>query len=279
MAVTIAVVAPGAMGSAVGARLVGRGARVLTSVAGRSAATVARAEAAGMETASDEAIAAADIILSIVPPNEALPLAARLAAAIGRVESSPIYVDLNAINPVTARALGAALSGCRAIYLDGTIIGLPPMPDGVGPTFYLAGESGNAAATLAGLGLVVKTLAGGIGAASALKMTYGGMTKGLTALASAMILAAQREGAAEALAAELGASQKEMFARLARSVPDMLPKAYRWVPEMEEIAAFLGEDDPASGIYTAMARFYERIAADDGVLGGELKGFFASGSK
>lgn len=274
MAVTIAVVAPGAMGSAVGARLVGRGARVLTSVAGRSAATVARAEAAGMDAVSDEAIAAADIILSIVPPNEALPLASRLAAEIARVESSPIYVDLNAINPVTARAVGQALAGCRAQYLDGTIIGLPPVPDGVGPTFYLAGVGGTAGDTLASHGLVVKTLAGGIGAASALKMSYAGMTKGLTALAAAMILGAQREGAAEALAAELGTSQKDMLAGLARSVPDMLPKAYRWVPEMEEIAAFLGKDDPASGMYLAMARFYQRIADDDGVLGAALKGFF-----
>ncbi len=274
MAVTIAVVAPGAMGSAVGARLVGRGARVLTSVAGRSAATVARAEAAGMEAVSDEAIAAADIILSIVPPNEALPLASRLAGAIGRVEGAPIYLDLNAVNPVTARAVGAALSGCRAAYVDGAIIGLPPVADGKGPTFYLAGESGTAADTLASHGLVVKTLAGGIGAASALKMTYAGMTKGLTALAAAMILAAQREGAAEALAAELGVSQKELLARLRKSVPDMLPKAYRWVPEMEEIAAFLGEEDPASGMYLAMARFYQRVADDRGV-GEELKGFFA----
>lgn len=277
MAVTIAVVAPGAMGSAVAARLVGRGARVLTSVAGRSAATVARAEAAGMEAAADEAIAAADVILSIVPPNQAVPLASRLAGAIARVESSPIYVDLNAVNPVTARAVGQALSGCRAAYVDGAIIGLPPVADGKGPTFYLAGESGTAADTLASHGLVVKTLAGGVGAASALKMTYAGMTKGLTALASAMILAAQREGAAEALAAELGSSQKELLARLRKGVPDMLPKAYRWVPEMEEIAAFLGEDDPASGMYRAMAQFYQRVA-DDEVLGEQLKGFFADGA-
>ncbi len=276
MAVTIAVVAPGAMGSAVGARLVGRGARVLTSTAGRSAATVARAEAAGMEPSPDEAIAAADVILSIVPPNEALPLATRLATAIGRVESAPVYVDLNAINPVTARAVGQALAPCRAQYVDGAIIGLPPVPDGKGPTFYLAGISGTAVDALESHGLAVKTLAGGIGAASALKMTYAGMTKGLTALASALILAAQREGAAEALAAELGSSQKELLARLTKSVPDMLPKAYRWVPEMEEIAAFLGEDDPARGIYLAMARFYQRVADDNEATGSALKGFFVA---
>ena len=277
MAVTIAVVAPGAMGSAVGARLATRGARVLTSVEGRSPATRERANAAGMETATDEAIAAADIILSVVPPNEALPLAQRFAAHITRIESAPIYVDLNAVNPVTAREVGQALAGCPARYVDGSIIGMPPKPDGAGPTFYLAGETGSAADTLASYGLVVKTLAGGIGAASALKMTYAGMTKGLTALGAAMILAARREGAADALAAELGSSQKELLARLSKSVPDMLPKAYRWVPEMAEIAGFLGSQDPAAGIYAAMSEFYQSIADDsegEAVKAAELKAFF-----
>ena len=63
-----------------------------------------------------------------------------------------------------------------------------------------------------------------------------------------MILAAQREGAADALAAELAISQKELLARFSRGLPDMLPKAYRWVPEMQEIAGFLGSEDPASAI-------------------------------
>ena len=277
MAVTIAVVAPGAMGAAVGARLAARGALVLTSVEGRSPATRERAEAAGLEAATDAEIAAADIILSVVPPNEALPLARRFAAEIARIESAPVYVDLNAINPATAREVGQALAGCKARYVDGSIIGLPPKADGAGPTFYLAGEFGSAAHTLESYGLVVKTLSGGIGAASALKMTYAGMTKGLTALATAMILAARREGAADALAAELGSSQKELLTRLSRSVPDMLPKAYRWVPEMAEIADFLGPDDPAAGIYEAMSRFYQSIADDregDGTKAADLKAFF-----
>ena len=156
---------------------------------------------------------------------------------------------------------------------------LPPKPDSAGPTFYLAGETGSAADTLASYGLVVKTLTGGIGAASALKMTYAGMTKGLTALGAAMILAARREGAADALAAELGSSQKELLARLSKSVPDMLPKAYRWVPEMAEIADFLGPNDPASGIYAAMSQFYQGIADDregDGEKAADLTGFFGA---
>jgi hypothetical protein len=42
----------------------------------------------------------------------------------------------------------------------------------------------------------------------------------------------------------------------------MYPKAYRWVAEMEEIAAFLGEDAAGRDLYQTMARFYARLAAD-----------------
>ena len=278
MPVTIAVVAPGAMGAGIGARLVSRGALVLTSLQGRSAATQGRAEAAGMTPATDEALAAADLILSVVPPDQAVPLARRLAASIGRVESAPIYVDLNAINPATAREVAQALAGSKARFVDGSIIGLPPKPDSDGPTFYLSGDTEDAQATLAAYGLSVKALPGGVGAASALKMTYAGLTKGFTALGAAMILAARREGAADALAAELGSSQKEMLARLSRSVPDMLPKAYRWVPEMQEIAEFIGPDAPGGAIYRAISDLYRAIAEDHaqhGALEQELLGFFA----
>ena len=100
-----------------------------------------------------------------------------------------------------------------------------------------------------------------IGAASALKMSYAGITKGLTALASAMMLAATRAGAAEGLRAELERSQPQLLAWFNRMVPSMYDKAYRWVGEMEEIADFTGPE--AAAIYQAIARFYEGMAADN----------------
>src|SRR5258708_26906900 len=78
MSTNIAILAPGAMGSAVARRLNEHGARVLTSLAGRSEATAKRAAAAGMIAAGDADIADADIVLSIVPPAEAVALAQHL---------------------------------------------------------------------------------------------------------------------------------------------------------------------------------------------------------
>ncbi len=117
-------------------------------------------------------------------------------------------------------------------------------------------------ARLNDVGLVFRPVDGDIGAASALKMTYGGITKGLTAVGSAMLLAAERAGVAEALHAELAASQPNLLAYFQRSVPDMFGKAYRWVAEMEEIAHFTG-GGPSREMYEAIADLYERLAADN----------------
>lgn len=93
-------------------------------------------------------------------------------------------------------------------------------------------------------------------------MSYAGITKGLTALTAAMMLAAARAGAADALHRELAESQPELLARFTRNMPDMYPKAYRWVAEMEEIAEFAGEDAATRKIFEGVARLYERLAAD-----------------
>jgi L-threonate 2-dehydrogenase len=115
---------------------------------------------------------------------------------------------------------------------------------------------------LARHGLQVKLLDGPIGTASGLKMSYGGMTKGLAALAAAMILAATRFGAAAELATELAESQPEMLAWFGRSVSAMYPKAYRWVAEMQEVAIFAGEDAATQQIFRGFAALYEELAKD-----------------
>jgi hypothetical protein len=92
-------------------------------------------------------------------------------------------------------------------------------------------------------------------------MSYAGITKGITALGSAMMLGAARFGCAEALIAELSSSQPQLFNYLGASIPRMYDKAYRWVAEMEEIADFHGSGRPAADIYPAIARHYEFLAA------------------
>ena len=258
----VAIIAQGAMGSAVGKRLVERGLAVTTSLAGRSEASAKRARAAGMMPVSDEEVARADFFLSIVPPADALPMAEKMAALIARSNRKPIYVDCNAVNPPTKTKIARVIIETGSPFVDVGIIGAPPQAGYDGPAFYASGQDAVRFAPIGGFGLDVRVIEGPIGAASALKMSYAGITKGLTALSSAMLLAATREGAAAALQAELARSQPALLAWFKRAIPNMFPKAYRFVGEMEEIADFVGDDAAARQMFEAYAKLYERIAAD-----------------
>jgi putative dehydrogenase len=262
MTPVVAVIAPGMMGAAVGKRLVDNGVKVLTSLTGRSAETATRAKAACMAAAGDEEIAASDFILSILPPGDAVALAERFQPALKASNAKPVYVDCNAINPKTVDRVAAVIAPTDCPFVDSGIIGSPPKPGDAGPRFYASGPAAASFATLRQYGLDVRVLDGAISAASALKMSYAGITKGTQAIGAAMMLAATRAGSADALFAELSSSQKEMFAWFKRGLALMPPKAYRWVAEMHEIAGFVGEDPTAHELYEGAAHFYERIAED-----------------
>src|SRR5579885_1824949 len=190
----VAIIGAGEMGAAVGRRLMIRGARVVTSLQGRSRDSAARVSRAGLEVIDDDAelVRDADFVLSIVPPAAALEVAERLQPALARSRSRPIFADCNAIAPATAVRAGERLAGCR--YVDAGIIGGPPPEqiDSPGPRFYASGPFAREFAALGGFGLDIAVLDGPIGAASALKLSYAGLTKGIIALGSAMVGAAAR---------------------------------------------------------------------------------------
>jgi L-threonate 2-dehydrogenase len=268
----VAVIAAGMMGAGVGRRLADHGAKVLTSLTGRGEATADRASEARMLAASDSEIASADFILSIVPPGEALSLAERFAPALTASNTKPVYVDCNAINPATLERVAAAIASTGCPFVDCGIIGPPPprispshRPAEVnlsGPRLYASGPAADQFADLRKFGLDVRVLQGSPHAASALKMSYAGITKGTQAVAAAMMLAAVRAGSGDALFDELAFSQKPALAQFKQQLPMMPAKAYRWVAEMEEIAGFVGDNSAGSELYDAAARFYARMAQD-----------------
>jgi 3-hydroxyisobutyrate dehydrogenase-like beta-hydroxyacid dehydrogenase len=262
MSETVGVIAMGEMGSAVARRLHERGATVITQLAGRSTASASRAERAGAVPVStdDEFAAQADYILSIVPPGDAVALAQRLAPAIKRAGRKTIYVDCNAVSPQTAERIGAVLKDTGCIYVDAGIIG-PPPSDTARTVFYASGPGARDFARLSERGLQIRLMDGPNGAASAMKLSYAGITKGCTAISAAMMLGSTRHGTAESLLQELTESQPMLLNWMRGFVSRMPPKAYRWVAEMEEIAQFQQDDPAARDVYRGIAKFYEQIAA------------------
>jgi 3-hydroxyisobutyrate dehydrogenase-like beta-hydroxyacid dehydrogenase len=262
----IGIIGAGEMGAAVGRRLHETGARVLTSLAGRTAASAGRVRRAGLEVVHDDyqLNASADFVLSIVPPAAALEVAERMREPLSRSASPPIFADCNAIAPATMLELAHILEPLAVI--DAGIIGGPPregtQDPAAGPRFYASGPLADRLAILTRYGLDISVMDAPIGAASGLKLAYAGLTKCFTALAAAIITAASRDGLAEPLRAELARTQPQFLTRIDRFVPAMYPEAYRWVAEMEQIAAFIADPAAGSTIYEGAARLFDAIAAD-----------------
>jgi len=91
-------------------------------------------------------------------------------------------VDCNAVDVRTVERIAAIIGAGPARFVDGAIIGAPPQPGKPGPTFYLSGAPAADLDWLQAFGLRTRRMDGPVGAASALKMSYAGITKGTTAL-------------------------------------------------------------------------------------------------
>jgi len=252
----VAVLHPGEMGAAIGACLAARGLRVVWASDGRGAATRSRAGAAGIEDLGslERALGAADIVLSVCPPHGALALAREVAGLGFR----GIYVDANAISPESARRVGRAVEKAGASFVDGGIIGPPPVEGGRSRMYLSGARSDEVAALFAGSNLHAIPLHGPPGAASALKACYAAWTKGATALLAAIRALAEHEGVEPALLEEWKLSQPELPKR-SEAVTVQARKAWRWIGEMEEIAASFEAAGLPPGFHLAAAEIYRKL--------------------
>jgi 3-hydroxyisobutyrate dehydrogenase-like beta-hydroxyacid dehydrogenase len=234
---TIGLLFPGEMGAAVGAAAT---ATVLWAREGRSEATARRA--AGFEDAGTVAalVARSDVVVSICPPAVAEETAERVTTLGFR----GLYVDANAVSPARMQRIAARFERC----VDGSIMAK------TGIHLYLSGSPDDVELVRGLFREPVETipLPGGIGAASALKMAFGGWNKISVALAAQALAIAHAYGV-EAHLADEGVEP----ARVQRAAG----RAWRWAPEMREVGdtcAALGLSDE---IARAAADLFERWQA------------------
>lgn len=235
---TVGILSPGDMGHTVGKVLGEHGLRIIACTEGRSRRTHALAESANITVVPTyrQLVVESDLILSILVPAQAKAAAERVAAALGETNTKLVYADCNAIAPQTVRQIDEIVTAAGGNFVDASIIGPPPKNDG-STRFYASGGDLHIFRGLSQFGLDIRPLGAEIGLASAIKMCYASMTKGLTALCTELLTAAEILGVSEALGAEFQLSQSALYERMKRSLPSMPPKSRRWIGEMEEISA------------------------------------------
>lgn len=258
----IGVVSPGDMGQAIAVRIKQSGLEVFTALAGRSERTRALAREAGLTDCGslDGLVATCDMIVSVLNPGEAVSVARSAAQVMKSRRRGIAYADLNAVSPLTAHEMDEAIRDAGGLFIDGGIIGPPPRGEKDRPRLYVSGPHAYLFEAIRHPNLLVRVLSERIGDASGIKMCYGAMTKGTTALAVELLMAARKLGVEHALEQELRESRNDVFEWQLRNIATMPPKAYRWVPEMQEIAKTFGELGMTRRIFEGATDMYELVA-------------------
>ncbi|HEU6443579.1 MAG TPA: DUF1932 domain-containing protein [Gaiellaceae bacterium] len=227
---------PGEMGAAVGQET---NAEVVWASEGRSAATAKRAYRFTDVGSVEELVRTSDVVLSICPPA----IAEETAEQVFGLGFGGTYVEANAISPERMRRISRLGPG----IVDGSIISAR------GINLYLAGPD---TARIAGLfdGSDVRAIPIGetIGAASALKMAFGGWNKIGIALTSQAHAIAKAYGVDEHLEAEGVPADRLQW---------VADRAWRWAPEMEEIADMCRELGLSDAIPRGAAAFYAELSS------------------
>lgn len=238
---TVAIMSTGDMGHNVAKVLKKEGLRVVTCLAGRSERTRGLAAAAAVEELAsvEEVVVAADLVLSILPPGNALDNAREIAAAMTAAGSFPHFADCNAVSPQTAKQAAEVVTGAGAPFSDAGIIGPGPGTREKPTRFYVSGPDTGGLDILAGPHIEVVKMGSEIGDASAVKMCYAAITKGTWTLYTAALTAAEALGVTDAVHNEIQFSRPKDYAEMERMVPRMPLDAARWIGEMHEIAATL----------------------------------------
>lgn len=230
----IAVFHPGAMGSKLAAQLVAAGHEVHWVPDGRSEASVARAEEAGLiGTPFADAVGVAEAVLCSCAPQGAVDIAKQ----VGQAGFAGLYIEANPLSPMSLREAQSAVPA--ATFVDAGVVG-PPPTGGPSPThLMLSGAAADQAAELwAGTAVTPMVVGAEPGAASAAKSSYALYNKGKAALAVLAFQLAEKHGVTDALTAQQ--VRADAGSLKDPGLPDQLRSvAWRWGPEFDELAETL----------------------------------------
>jgi 3-hydroxyisobutyrate dehydrogenase-like beta-hydroxyacid dehydrogenase len=230
------------------ARVLGaHGVKVFSVMDGRSAATRERARQVGVEIVPslEDLVARVELIVSIVVPSAAKEVAEGVASALASSQRSGfLYMDANAISPMTAESLGRTLARAQGCYVDGCIIGGAAKID-QGAVVYVSGPEANRLSALNDSGLHVKVLGGDATQASAFKILHAGLSKGLAGLFTELLVGASALGLLDETLKDYDENYPGLLQKIGNSIGSLPVHARRRSEEMIELRetfAYYGVD-------------------------------------
>lgn len=245
--------------------LTGRGVEVLTYAKDRSETTRKRAETVGVKCVPSTAalVKDTDLIVSIVVPSAAKRVATKVAKAAAKSgRRNLLYLDANAISPMTANAIEKVLQPSGVDFVDGCIIGSATKMD-KGAVVYVSGPQAAKIQDLEPHGFSVKVLGPTVAQASAFKVVYAGLTKGLQGLFVELLMGAKRFGLLDEILKRYEESFPGLLDKLTSSIVGLRIHAARRAEEMDELKRTFGYHGMKAFMAPAAQRVLQSIAELD----------------
>ena len=259
---TIGVLGVGEMGVGLSSAFVNAGHTVVSDLTGRSEASCVRALKANIEeeVSLEAVVTRADILFSVLPTQFAYDEAARVSKILKGIKKSLIFVEANAIAPSLTADISKLFMDNNTNFIDGGIIGAPPSGSKK-PRLYVSGGNVEPLKQLDGSGIDLVDLGNNIGTASAFKMTYAAMTKGVNSLLTNVMLAAEEYGFLELYLQEVDQSQANLAQRAKTNISRLPCDAARWEDEMKQIARSFEDIGLPSSFHIGAGEIMQILAA------------------
>ncbi len=245
--------------------LTSRGIEVLTYAKDRSETTRKRAENVGVKCVPSTAtlIKDADLIVSIVVPSAAKRVATKVAKAAAKSgRRNLLYLDANAISPMTADEIGKILQPSGINFVDGCIIGSATKMD-KGAVVYVSGPQAARIQELESYGFSVRVLGSTVAQASAFKVFYAGLTKGLQGLFVELLMGARRFGLLDEILKRYEESFPGLLDKVTSSIVGLRIHAARRAEEMDELKRTFGHHGMKAFMAPAVQKVLQSIAELD----------------
>ena len=256
----IGILSAGEMGAALAALLIGDGFDVVTTLAGRSGRTRRLCEKLQINALEsvNAVVAASDIVLSTVPPDQAVSTAEQVAEDSSGPNGRCTFVDANSVSPTTLTAVDEVLSGTPVTLVDASIHGMAHRL-ATHATCYLSGGSATEIASLLKSIPRVRVVSDRPGDASLMKMMIGGMSKGIIGLFLQSGLVATQAGFAARFQEELACFFPDVDAFVSRSFPSYPQHAARRAHEMRELQKTIDDMQISVQLARELARVFEQL--------------------
>jgi 3-hydroxyisobutyrate dehydrogenase-like beta-hydroxyacid dehydrogenase len=261
----IGILSIGEMGFHWAKLLKSHGVEVLTFDQDRGDVSRKRGENAGVQSVGSmaELVQSSELIVSIVVPSAATRVALNVADAVKKSgRKNLLFLDANAISPMTADEIAAVLTPAGVAFVDGCIIGSAAKM-GKGTIVYVSGQQASRLQSLESFNIPIKLLGPNTNQASAFKVVYAGLTKGLQGLFCELFMGARRFGLLKELTAQYEDSFPGLIDKVSSSIVGLRIHARRRAEEMDELKRTFNHHGMESFMAPAVQKVLESIAALD----------------